>query len=151
MTPPNIPFFYRLWHLYLEPFAALGGVYHLHVVPREYISFMPSTSQYHPTSQIVYDQLASTYFLFAFIEGILLRVVDDLRVWWWIVFGLALCDAGHIYAAWSEMGTELILSPWLWSQKDVVTNVLNVLPFVTRAAFLLGLGVKSNAKGTKQA
>lgn len=111
---------------------------------------MPATSQYSATSQIVYDQLASTYLLFAFIEGVLLRVVDDIKTWRWIVFGLALCDAGHIYAAWREMGTELVLSPWLWSQKDVVTNTLNVLPLLTRMAFLLGVGVRKSVQGKKR-
>lgn len=111
---------------------------------------MPATSRYSATSQIVYDQLASTYLLFAFIEGVLLRVVDDVKIWKWIVFGLALCDAGHIYAAWCEMGTELSLSPWLWSQKDFVTNFLNVMPLLTRTAFLLGIGVKSSVQGKKR-
>jgi hypothetical protein len=151
MTPPNIPFWYRLWQLYLEPIAALGGTYHLHWVPEEYFSYMPATSRYTATSQIVYDQLASTYLLFAFIEGVVLRVVDDIRVWRYIVFGLALCDAGHIYAAWCEMGTEMVLSPGLWSQKDFLTNFLNVLPFVTRVAFLLGVGVKGDGKALKKA
>jgi hypothetical protein len=150
MTPRNIPWFYRLWHLYLEPVFALGGVYHLHWVPLEYLSFMPSTTSYHAGSQIVYDQLASAYLLFAFIEGVLLRVVDDIRVWKYIVFGLALCDAGHCYAAWCEMGTSMVLSPWLWSQKDVVTNILNAVPLLTRVAFLLGVGLGRDARGGKK-
>ena len=140
MTPPNIPFFYRLWHLYLEPIGALGGVYHLHFVPREYFDYMPATSQYSPQSQIVCDQLAATYLLFAWIEGVLLRVVDDVRIWKYILFGLALCDAGHIFAAWQSAGTEWIFSPWLWDGRDIVTNILNVLPLITRVAFICGVG-----------
>ena len=66
MAPPNTPFIYRLWHLYLEPFFALGGVYHLHWAPAQYFTFMPATSAYHPDSQIAYDQLASAYLFFAF-------------------------------------------------------------------------------------
>ncbi|KAI4923068.1 uncharacterized protein J4E92_007820 [Alternaria infectoria] len=98
MAPPNTPFVYLLWHLYLEPIFALGGTYHLHWAPAEYFTFMPSTSAYHPDSQIAYDQLASAYLFFAFTEGVLMRV-------------------------------------------DVVTNSLNVLPVLVRAAYLVGLGV----------
>lgn len=111
---------------------------------------MPSTAVYSSSSQIVCDQLASAYLMFAFIEGVLLRVVDDMRTWWWIVLGLALCDAGHCYAAWCEMGTWLLLSPWEWDQKDVVTNVLNLLPLVTRIAFLCGVGIKKGGGGAKR-
>ncbi|KAF1943614.1 hypothetical protein EJ02DRAFT_453090 [Clathrospora elynae] len=149
MAPPKTPFIYILWHLYLEPIFALGGVYHLHWAPEEYFTFMPSTSAYTPTSQLVYDQLAACYFFFAFIQGVLLRVVNDIKTWRWIVLGLMLCDAGHCYAAWYEMGTEFVLSPWLWSQKDVVTNVLNVLPFTLRAMYLLGVGVPKTGAGKR--
>ncbi|KAF1838603.1 hypothetical protein BDW02DRAFT_564705 [Decorospora gaudefroyi] len=127
MTPRNTPFVYVLWHLYLEPLCALAGVYQLHFMPRLYFSFMPSTSIYSSASQITYDQLASCYLFFAFIEGVLLRVVDDERIWRWIVFGLLLSDLGHCYAAWSEMGTEGILSAWAWRGKDGVTNWSTVL------------------------
>ncbi|KAI4945721.1 hypothetical protein J4E91_007633 [Alternaria rosae] len=90
MAPPNTPFIYLLWHLYLEPIFALGGTYHLHWAPAEYFTFMPSTSAYHPDSQIAYDQLASAYLFFAFTEGVLMRVVKDRKTWWWIVLGLIL-------------------------------------------------------------
>ncbi|KAL6709701.1 hypothetical protein ACN47E_001129 [Coniothyrium glycines] len=149
MAPRGIPFFYLLWHLYLEPLFALGGVYHLHFVPATYFTFMPAPTSYHRASQIAYDQLAATYLLFAFIEGVLMRVVDDMRTWRYIVFGLALCDAGHCYAAWCEMGTTWMVSPGEWSAKDGVTNFLNVLPLVTRVAFLLGVGVRSEGKGKR--
>ncbi len=141
MTPPNIPFFYRLWHLYLEPIGAVGGTYHLHFVPLEYFKYMPPTSQYSAKSQIVCDQLAATYLLFAWIEAVLLRSVNDIRTWKIVLFGLALCDAGHIFAAWQDAGTDWILSPWLWDARDITTNLLNVIPFITRVAFICGVGL----------
>ncbi|KAF2854823.1 hypothetical protein T440DRAFT_416439, partial [Plenodomus tracheiphilus IPT5] len=141
MTPPNIPLFYRIWHLYAEPLLALCGAYHLHLDPMRYHTYMPTTSSYNPSSQIVYDQLASSYLLFAFIEGVLLRVVHDVRIWWWIVLGLALCDAGHCYAACCEMGTAGLVDFGAWRRDECIANFLNVAPLVTRAAFLMGVGM----------
>ncbi|KAJ5022734.1 hypothetical protein J3E72DRAFT_16772 [Bipolaris maydis] len=140
MAPPNTPLIYILWHLYLEPVFALGGVYRLHFNPESYFDFMPSTSGYSASSQIVCDQLASAYLFFAFTEGVLLRVVDDKRTWRWILFGLLLCDLGHCYAAWCEMGYK-IFGPEGWGGKDGVTNSLNVLPVLIRTGYLLGIGV----------
>lgn len=140
MAPPNTPFIYLLWHLYIEPVLALGGVYHLHFAPREYFTFMPSTAGYSASSQIVYDQLASAYLFFAFVEGVLMRVVDDRRTWRYIVFGLLLCDLGHCYAAWGEMGDKVFGAEG-WRGRDGVTNSLNVAPVVVRVAYLLGVGV----------
>ncbi|RMZ73997.1 hypothetical protein GMOD_00004815 [Pyrenophora seminiperda CCB06] len=140
MAPPGTPFVYRLWHLYLEPVFALGGAYHLHLAPLEYFSYMPSTTAYSASSQILCDQLASAYLLFAFIEGVLLRVVDDKRTWKWILFGLILCDLGHCYAAWCAMGDDIFKAAG-WKGKDTVTNTLNIMPVLVRAAYLLGIGV----------
>jgi len=144
MAPPSTPLIYRLWHLYLEPVFALGGVYKLHFTPLDYFSYMPSATAYSASSQIVCDQLASTYLLFAFIEGVVLRVVDDKRTWRWIVFGLMLCDLGHCYAAWCAMG-DVIFGAAGWRGKDGVTNTLNVMPVLIRAAYLLGIGVPQQA------
>jgi hypothetical protein len=150
MAPLNTPFVYILWHLYLEPIFALGGVYHLHFAPQEYFSYMPASSTYAPGSQIVYDQLAACYLFFAFVEGVLLRVVDDQQTWRTIVFGLLLCDLGHCYAAVAEMGWE-VLGGQMWRGKDGVTNCLNLLPVVIRMGYLLGVGVpKAAVKGVKR-
>ncbi|XP_014561450.1 hypothetical protein COCVIDRAFT_11953 [Bipolaris victoriae FI3] len=140
MAPPNTPFIYILWNLYLEPVFALGGVYKLLFGPESYFDFMPSTATYSASSQIVCNQLAAAYILFAFVEGVLLRVVDDKRTWRWILFGLLLCDLGHCYAAWCEMGYRLF-GPEGWGGKDGVTNSLNLLPVLIRMGYLLGIGV----------
>lgn len=148
MTPPNIPLWYRLWHLYFEPLAALNGSYLLAFKPVEYYTWMPHTAQHNPSSQIVADCLGTTYILFAFIEGVFLRVVDDVRLWKWILFGLAICDTGHIVAEWRAMGNEVAFNPSLWSTKDTITMFLNFMPLCTRIAFVLGVGL-GEGKGKK--
>jgi hypothetical protein len=136
----NIPRIYWIWHLYLEPLTALGGVYHLHWVPEQYFAYMPQTSRYAPESQIICDQLAASYLFFAVIEALVLRTTTEITVWRAALFALLLCDGGHLFAAWAEMGTHLTLSPWLWTVKDTVTMMLNIIPAVLRTAFLLGMG-----------
>jgi hypothetical protein len=136
----RIPRFYRIWHLWLEPWTALGGVYHLHCAPEQYFEYMPQTARYAPASQIVYDQLASSYLFFAAVEGFVLRSTDDVKVWRAVVFALLLCDAGHMYASWMEMGTRGFFLPWLWEGSDAMTMILTCGPFVLRSAFLLGVG-----------
>jgi hypothetical protein len=138
---PRIPFAYRLCHLWLEPLGALNGAYLLAFNPRNYHTFMPPAAQYSPTSQIVYTQLASTYILFAVLEGLVLRVTTELRVWKAILFGIILCDLGQFYALWVDMGTQALLSPGLWTIKEWGTMLASVVPFVLRVAFMLGVGL----------
>jgi hypothetical protein len=82
--------------------------------------------------------------MFAAIELVVLRAADDLRTWKALVFALAVCDVGHMYAAWVEMGTVEFFSPWLWQGKDTVTMVLTVAPFLLRLALLLQVGFVDN-------
>ncbi|KAJ4986569.1 hypothetical protein SVAN01_07878 [Stagonosporopsis vannaccii] len=141
MTPNNIPVVYRLWHLWIEPAMALNGARYLWSQPETYHDFMPVSSAWHPQSQIVYDQLAATYMLFAFNQAVTLRVVHDVFVWKVLLLGMALCDAGHIYSMWAEMGTRDMFSPGGWRFNDWVTWVSTVGPFFLRLAFLLGVGL----------
>jgi hypothetical protein len=120
--------------------TALGGVYYLHWDPVRYFEHMPQTSHYSAESKIAYDQLAAAYFCFAIVEGLVLRVADDIAVWRATVFALLVCDAGHIYAAWVEMGTPGFFCPWLWRLNDAATMVMTLAPFVLRVAFLCEVG-----------
>lgn len=150
MTPPNIPLFYRVWLLWLEPAMALNGARYLWCTPEVYLDYMPMTAAWSPKSQIVYDQLAATYLLFAFNQAVTLRIVHDLRIWKVLLFGMALCDAGHIYSIWAEMGTKEVFSPGNWRPHDWVTIISTVGPIILRLAFVLGLGLGGSQKGTKK-
>src|SRR5437667_6315759 len=100
MSHLQIPLPYRILLLYFEPLAALNGAFLAHFKPSDYLLVMsPSAtaSTYSPQTQIVYDQLAATYLLFAFNEAVVLRVTSELRVWKAIVLGILLCDAVHLY------------------------------------------------------
>ena len=115
-------------------------MYYLHWDPVRYFEYMPQTSHYSAESQIVYDQLAAAYFCFAIVEALVLRVAVDIRVWRAIVFALLVCDAGHVYAAWVEMGTRRFFLPWLWGLNDTATMLMTLAPFALRVAFLFEVG-----------
>ena len=149
MTPPHIPLVYRAWHLWIEPAMALNGARYLGTQPDTYHEFMPVTAAWSPKSQIIYDQLAAAYMLFAFNQAVTLRVVHEVFVWKVLLFGMALCDAATYYAIWAEMGTREMLTPGNWRSKDWVTFVSTVGPFFLRLAFVLGVGLGGRKKGNK--
>ena len=146
---PRIPFVYQLCHLWLEPLFALNGAYLLAFNPREYHTFMPQAAQYSPASQIVYTQLAATYVFFAAVEGVVLRVTTELSVWRAVLFGIILCDLWQFHALWTNMGTEAMLSPGLWTTKEWATISASVVPFALRVAFMVGVGLVEEDKRKK--
>ncbi|MCJ1379955.1 hypothetical protein MMC17_003058 [Xylographa soralifera] len=140
----SIPLPYRILLLYVEPAAAFNGAILAHFFPAFYLAGMsPSatTSTYSSPSQVIFDQLAACYFLFAFNEAVVLRSTSDLRVWKAIVLGILICDLIHLYGTWEALGAAF-WDPRLWRVEDWVNLSMLYGPGGMRLAFLIGLGLK---------
>ena len=108
---------------------------------------MDGTAVYAPSSQVIFDQLAATYVLFAFNEAVVLRVTKELKVWKAIVLGISLCDVLHLHASWRVMGTEVFTSPWLWRPEDWLAVGSVWVPLFVRLAFLADVGIDTSKAG----
>lgn len=136
---------YRLWHFYLEPFAAFSGAVLCARLPLLYLATMSphaNRSHYHPELQVVFDQLAATYLLFAFNQAIVLRMADgNLRVWRGMLAGMLICDGVHLWATGKALGGATLLNPAEWRLLDWINVVMLIIPVALRSAFLAGVGV----------
>lgn len=102
--------------------------------------------------QIIFDQLAATYFLFAFNQAVVLRVAGEgqggLRVWRVMLAGMLLCDLVHLWGTTKALGgLGALLAPAGWRFYDWVNVVMLILPIVLRGSFLAGWGVSEAAEG----
>ncbi|KAF4963803.1 hypothetical protein FZEAL_10913, partial [Fusarium zealandicum] len=140
-TLVNIPFVYSAIFLFFEPFAAFFGSILLHMSPSIFLNSMSPTSKYAPDNQIIYDQLAATYTLFAFNECILLRITNDLRVWKGVLFGILVCDALHLYGSWAALGGQVFWDPRVWRVEDWINLGTLWGQAAVRVAFLAGVGL----------
>lgn len=138
---PHIPLLYRVFVLWLEPAMAFNGAILCHFNPTFFLYTMSATAKYSPSSQVIFDQLAATYVLFAFNEAIVLRITSDLRVWKAIILGILICDFLHLYASWCAMG-EAFVRPWLWRPEDAMNLGLLYVPVMLRISFLGEVGFK---------
>lgn len=136
---PNIPLAYRILLLWFEPFGALNGALLCLFSPSTFLRTF-TVLPYTASSQVIYDQLGACYLLFAWIEAIVLRYSQDLRVWKAIILGILVCDVVHLYASWHVLGTEVFLRPWLWRAEEWVNHILIYGPGAMRIAFLMEVG-----------
>ncbi|MCJ1413383.1 hypothetical protein MMC19_007488 [Ptychographa xylographoides] len=147
-TSRSIPLPYRILLLYFEPAAAFNGFILAHFYPKFYLAGMsPSAivTTYNASTQIIFDQLAACYFLFAWNEAVTLRCTNDIQVWKAVVLGILLCDVFHLYATWAALGGAF-WDPRLWRMEDWINFVMLYGPGSLRAAFLLDFGM---GKGTE--
>lgn len=142
----HIPGLYRLFLLYVEPALAVQGAVMCARSPLWYLSVMSplaNRSHYEPVLQVVFDQLAATYLLFAFNQAVVLRIADGhLRVWNAMVFGMLVCDALHVRATYVALGPDLLLHPARWRFYDSFNIAVLFGMAALRIAFLFGVGVK---------
>jgi hypothetical protein len=158
MAPPSfkLPIVYRVSFLLVEPLFALAGALLAHFQPFWYLqlthaSSSPLTASTIPVStNIVLDQLANLYLLFAFNEAFILRSTSDLRVWRTVLLGCLIADFGHLYSV-RELGLEVYWRFWEWNSMDFGNIGFVYLGASLRIAFLLGIGLKTGGSASKPA
>ncbi|EME40306.1 hypothetical protein DOTSEDRAFT_74939 [Dothistroma septosporum NZE10] len=144
----SIPYLYRFLLTNVESLAALGGIililtnpgFYLGGMTREVITSYPS--QY----DFLLWQIAGGWAFIVFTESVILRFVDDLRVWRYLCMGILCCDAFYTQStAMAVRGWGEWLDLGKWTAQDLVAAVMT-WPFVlTRVAIVLGVGVKKPA------
>lgn len=141
----RIPLAYRALLLYIEPLMALNGSLLCIFFPRMFLHTFSPYLAYHADNQIIFNQLAATYVLFAWNQAVVLRVAKDIRVWKAIVVGILLCDTIHLWAGFDVMHKEGTMSPAKWRPEDWVAVLSLLVPMSLRTAFLAGVGVKDGS------
>lgn len=147
MSAHNLPIYYRLFFLYIEPISALVGAFYAFFKPITYLQLTHAPSA--PSmgmplsSRIVLTQLSNLYFLFALNEAMVLRSTRDLRVWRYLLAGLLVADFGHLYSV-SALGPDIYWQVHNWNAMDWGNVGFVYLGAATRIAFLLGLGLPTS-------
>lgn len=145
MPPPSpIPLPYRLLFLYIEPFSALLGTYINLVSPPTYLlSLSPTatTSTYSSLTYPIYAQLAGHLLLFAWLQAVLLRSTNDLKVWKTVLAGMVLCDLLHLWGSAQVLGWSGFVNPTTWRWEEWVNFVMLYGPGGMRIAFCMGVGL----------
>lgn len=152
---PNPPFIkriallYKIWFLYFEPVAALGGTYLCIMDPYRFLSgTMPlpaylaatsGSSTITPLVRMMLINIGALYVLFAIVEGVVLRLTKERSVWLAVLTAMLACDVGHLYAVY-EIAPERILQVASWNSHEWVNYGTLSFGALLRAAFLLGIG-----------
>jgi hypothetical protein len=153
----QIPLAYRLLFLAVEPLAALFGALLLVRDPARFLASMSPTAALAASNKVIYDQLAATYVLLGWTEGVVLRLAGTsqdsgptMRIWRGVLAGVLVCDAMHLYGSWDALGGEVFWRPARWRGEDWGNLGFLWAMAGARLAFLLGVGLgtrKARGKG----
>ncbi|KAK4897379.1 hypothetical protein LTR27_004899 [Elasticomyces elasticus] len=143
-----VPLLYRVLLQYIEPLFTLGGIALVLMKPEQYLQTMTrGTVALARSSDWLMTELAGGWMHFAFTEVVVLRLIDDLRVWKLLCIGMLLSDLAYTYSLVQAVGG---WAEWVqlshWTSDDWMATILT-LPFVlTRVAILAEVGLKTTHK-----
>ena len=148
----RIALIYKIWFLYFEPVAAIGGTYLCASNPDRFLSGTLPLPAYlslatspgpsvpiTPLLRMMLVNIAALYALFAIIEGVVLRLTKEKSVWLAVLAAMLVCDMGHIYAVF-EIGPERMWQVGAWNSDEWINYGTLTFGAALRAAFLLGVG-----------
>ncbi|KAL2200768.1 hypothetical protein P885DRAFT_74604 [Corynascus similis CBS 632.67] len=145
----SLPFAYRLTLLVLEPLFALNGALMVFRDPTGYAAGMTrdlelASRAYDPRANgFLYTQLGAAWLLFAFNEAVVLRLVDDLRIWRLLCWGKLISDVAFVISSAQAVGGwESFVQFGVWSAFDWAVFVSTFGPMLVRVLVVLGIGVR---------
>ncbi|TWU73900.1 hypothetical protein ED733_003419 [Metarhizium rileyi] len=147
----SIPLPYRLLLTVLEPLFAANGAMLVFRAPAHYLSMMTrhaAAATAGPT--FLYTSLGGSWLYFAFVEAVVMRVCDDLRLWRLLCAGMLLSDAVFCHSVAQAVGGWAAwagLSAWTLDDHLVFWGTV---PFiVVRVLVVLGVGLDEGRGGRR--
>lgn len=148
-----VPFLYRLIITTIEPaFAVMGAVLVL-TDPATYVgSVTRHAVAYTPDTTFLYTGLGGAWLYFAFVEAVVLRLIDDLFLWRVLCFGMLFSDFVFLHSMAQAVGGWGVYSDLAaWTGEDWAGMAATAPMVLTRIFIVLGIGLKFGAKGRGKA
>ncbi|KAL5319171.1 hypothetical protein ACEPPN_012220 [Leptodophora sp. 'Broadleaf-Isolate-01'] len=144
----NIPIFYRIFFLYIDPLICLIGVYtyffdHATFIesgtPHSISATVADTQHLSPLEQFLLPALGSYALCIFGIQILLLHQFHDVKIWRIVMFSILLTDLGLSYVVYSAdpLGFWDVRG---WTGGDWTNNGILGAVIAIRTAFLLGIG-----------
>ncbi|KAF9872324.1 hypothetical protein CkaCkLH20_10151 [Colletotrichum karsti] len=147
----SVPAIYQFIMMTIEPiFAILGSVMTIHA-PNQYLAGLSRNAHpFEESTRFVFTQLSGSWLFFAFTEGVVLRLFDDLSLWRVVSAGMLLSDAAYCHGTAQAVGG---WEEWLkysnWTVEDYVIFWSTAPMVLVRILIVLGIGVRKTSKAVK--
>lgn len=143
----RIALIYTIYFLYFEPIIAfLGGIYGFTNPDQVILGATPpillssASAPITPLIKLLVSQVSSLYLLFAWNQGIILRVTSDIKVWKALFVGMVISDVGHLFSL-CVADPSTFFDVLSWRSTDWINEGTLLMGLALRVAFLMGFGV----------
>lgn len=152
--PSLPPLVFRLIFLYFEPFAAVNGAIQALFYPTSLLPSLlpPNTSEsITPVHLFLMTHVGSLWLFFGIVEGLVLRLTSDLKVWSAIMGAMLTSDLGFLYAPQRvKSGWDIYWRVDRWTLEDWINIGSSNLLLISRIAFLTWVWVSQKRSEPKE-
>lgn len=115
-------------------------------------AFVPKTYATHnPYYDFVFEQLGGALLMLGFIDIVLLRYTEDVKIWKIIQIAVLIYDLSLLYSNWTSLTLQGRLSVTALRWEDWGGIFITAQAAVVRSVFLLGVGLDEKEKVAKKA
>lgn len=146
ITPATaaVPFLFRFILTVLEPLAALSGAWMCLRDPGSYKTIMTRDAfPFAASETFMYTTVGGSWIYFSFIEAVVMRLFDDVRLWRFLCAGILINDAAYCHAIAQAVGGWNV---WLdvsgWTKDDHVVFWSTMPLVIVRILIVSGVGLK---------
>jgi hypothetical protein len=142
----SIPFIYRLIITTIEPLMSINGALMALYTPQKYLATMTRDKAiFAPDTTFLYTELAGAWLYLTFVEAVVMRMFDDLRLWRVLCAGMLLSDVAYHHSAAQAVGSwSLYIDVAQWATMDWAVFLSNVITILPRILIVLGVGIKTS-------
>jgi len=138
----DIPTFYRIFFLYIDPLICLSGIYVLFFDHATYLaSGVPhaiTVDAIDPLTQYLLAALGSYALCIFGIQVLLLRQFPDIKIWRIVMFSILMTDLGLLYGVYA-VDPQGFWDIGRWTSGDWTNNGILCTVIGIRSCFLLGV------------
>ncbi|KAH7323264.1 hypothetical protein B0I35DRAFT_427386 [Stachybotrys elegans] len=140
--------FYDIWFKWVDPLTLIPTVYATLFMPEVMLdSFIPAQmSPYNPDHGFLFHQLAALFSFIAVVQGVVLRITGDIKVWRAVNAGILLVDISMLASLYVSLKQQDRLSLGEIRGGDWGNLFFTSLVTLIRVAFLSGVGVSDKAR-----
>lgn len=145
-----IPTFYRILFTWIDPIVAIWGAYLDFFEPDMVLnSFIPNSAR-NPDHDLLFQQLGGGMLNIAFVQAILLRYTNDIKIWKIIQAANLIVDIVMMYSLGAALMHQGRLSPADWRGED--WGCLGITGFATivRIFFVAEVGFRKRVPEVKK-
>ncbi|KAI9792566.1 MAG: hypothetical protein M1816_002086 [Peltula sp. TS41687] len=140
-----IPLFYRIFFTWIDPLNAIWAAYGHFFQPDMVLNAYIPDSARNPPHDMLFQHLGGALLNIAFVDAVLLRYTDDVRVWKIVQAGVLILDWVMIYSLWDALARQGRLQPAVWRLEDWGCVVMNGFITAVRSLFIAEVAFRRNA------